>query len=75
MTQAVKQILSQLVTLSPNERAELAYAFLVSLEPEEDGVEEAWDVELTRRLREIRSRQAGGKPADLLFAELRENRS
>jgi putative addiction module component (TIGR02574 family) len=74
MTEAVAQFLSQMDTFSPEERAELAYALLCSLEPEEEGVEEAWDAELSRRVAEIRSGQAVGKPTEQLFAELRERR-
>jgi len=72
MTEAVTQILSRLDSLSQQERAELAYAFLCSLEPEEEGVAEAWDAELVGRVVEIRSGNAVGKPAERLFAELCE---
>jgi putative addiction module component (TIGR02574 family) len=72
MSELVSQILSQMPALSNRDRAELAYAFIRSLEPlEEEGVDEAWNDELTRRLAEIRSGKASGKPADELFAELR----
>ena len=75
MSEAVTQILSRLDALSQPERAELAYAFLCSLEPQEEGAAEAWDAELTRRVAEIRSGKAIGKPADQLFTELRERKS
>ena len=75
MTQAVEQILSSIGNLSQGERAELAYAVLLSLEPQEDGVEEAWNTELSGRVARIRSGQAVGKPAEQVFAELREKRS
>jgi putative addiction module component (TIGR02574 family) len=75
MTQAVADILARIDTLSQQERAELAYAFVCSLEPEEEeGVAEAWDAELSRRVAEIRSGQAVGKPADQVFAALRRQR-
>ncbi len=72
MTEAVTQILAHLDRLSQQERADLAYAFLCSLEPEEEGVREAWDAELRRRVAEIRTGQVIGKPAEQLFAELRD---
>jgi putative addiction module component (TIGR02574 family) len=75
MSEAVARILSQIDHLSQDERADLAYAFLCSLEPEEPGAGEAWDAELSRRVAEIRSGHATGKPAEQLFAELREKRS
>jgi len=76
MTQAVADILARIDALSQQERAELAYAFVCSLEPDgEEGIAEAWDAELSRRVAEIRSGQAAGRPAEQLFAELRGTRS
>jgi putative addiction module component (TIGR02574 family) len=75
MSELVLQILSRIDDLSPQERAEVAYAYLRSLEPEEEGVEEAWQAELARRVAEIRNGRATGKPADQLFAELRGQKS
>lgn len=74
MTTAVANILSQVESLSPEERAELAQAILSSLEPEDPGVEQAWDEELERRVARIRSGDATGVPAEEVFAEWR-NRS
>ena len=71
MTQAVEQLKSQASNLSAPERADLAYFLLTSLEPEEDGVEEAWRAEIARRVAQIRSGQATGRPADEVLAELR----
>jgi putative addiction module component (TIGR02574 family) len=72
MTQAVAEILSRLDSLSQAERAEVALGFLRSLEPEEEGAEQAWHAELARRVADIRSGKAAGKPSEQLFAELRE---
>ena len=73
MTQAVEQLKAQLGHLSAEERAELAHFLLVSLEPEDgDGVDAAWEAEVARRVEEIRSGRAVGKPAEQLFAELHE---
>lgn len=72
MTDNVAQIISRIDAFSNKERAELAYAFVCSLEPEnEEGVQEAWDAELSRRVTEIRDGKVTGKPAEQLFAELR----
>ena len=57
--------------LSPAERADLAYFLLASLAVE-DGVEEAWQAEIARRVAQIRSGQAAGRPIDEVLAELRE---
>lgn len=75
MSTTVQHLLSQIESLSPQDRADLAYAVLLSLEPEEEGVEEAWDAELARRLAEIQSGNVTGKPALQLFAELRGQKS
>jgi putative addiction module component (TIGR02574 family) len=72
MTEAVEQLKSQAITLSAAERADLAYFLLTSLEPEEEGVEEAWRKEIARRVTDIRSGQAVGRPIDEVLAELRE---
>lgn len=66
---------NQLEKLSREERAELAYFLLSSLEPEEEGAAAAWDSEISRRIAEIRSGKANGKPAEQVFAELRERYS
>ena len=71
MTQAVAQIVAQLESLSQQEKVELAHAVLLSLEPEEPGVEEAWDRELARRAVRIRSGEAVGIPAEEVFAQRR----
>jgi putative addiction module component (TIGR02574 family) len=75
MSEAVAQILARVEDLSQKERAELAYAILALLEPADEGSAEAWDAELSRRVAEIRSGQVVGKPAQQLFAELRQERS
>ena len=72
MTETVEQLKSKAGTLSALERADLAYFLLSSLEPEEEGAEEAWRMEIARRAADIRSGQAKGRPADEVLAELRE---
>lgn len=44
---------------------------LASLEPEEEDVAAAWDLEISRHVEEIRSGSAAGVPAEEVFAELR----
>jgi putative addiction module component (TIGR02574 family) len=63
---------THLSALRSSDRAELAHFLLASLEPEEDGAEEAWDGEASRRVEEIRSGHAAGRPVDAFLAELRE---
>lgn len=72
MTEAVEQLKSKVIGLSAAERADLAYFLLTSLEPEEEGAEEAWRNEIARRVTEIRNGQAVGRPLEDVLAELRE---
>ena len=58
--------------LPASQRAELAHFLLQSLEPEAEGWAEAWQEELARRLKEIRSGQVKGVPAEEVINRLRE---
>lgn len=69
---SVERYKTQLEKLSREERAELADFLLSSLDPEEEGAAAAWDAEISRRVAEIRSGKANGKPAERVFAELRQ---
>ena len=71
MNEAVEQLKCQVGTLTVPEYADLAYFLLNTLEPEEEGAEAAWRVGIARRVAEIRSGQAVGRPADEVLAELR----
>jgi putative addiction module component (TIGR02574 family) len=75
MRENVAQILDRLGELSQKERAELAYAIICSLEPQDEDVGEAWNAELSERVAEVRAGRVIGKLAEQLFAELREDRS
>jgi len=69
---------SELAALTMRDRAELAHFLLHSLEQatdEDQDVESSWDAELARRVAEIEDGTGVGKPADQVFAELREKYS
>jgi putative addiction module component (TIGR02574 family) len=72
MNPAIESLKDQLATLSSSMRAELAYFLLTSIEPEDEGAEAAWNAEASRRVEEIRSGRAVGRPVGELLAELRE---
>jgi putative addiction module component (TIGR02574 family) len=75
MSEAVADILSRVKDFSQSERAELAYALLLSLEPDESPeADTAFEAELTRRVAEVREGKVRGKPAEQVFAELRARR-
>jgi putative addiction module component (TIGR02574 family) len=71
MAETLKQLKGQVEHLSAEDKIELAHFLLASLEPEEEGVAAAWDLEISRRVEEIRSGRASGIPAEEVFAELR----
>ena len=58
-TSTMKRLSSEVMALSEQERAKLALELIRSLDgPAEEGVEEAWDREITRRMDQIDSGQA-----------------
>jgi putative addiction module component (TIGR02574 family) len=76
MTETAEKLKIELSQLSTQERAELAYFLIHSLDEDvDDGVESAWDIELTRRMQEIHSGTASGEPSNKVFTELREKYS
>jgi putative addiction module component (TIGR02574 family) len=73
MSTAVENLKSLLAELTVEERTELARFLVDSIDLEGSfEVEAAWDRELSRRADEIRGGKASGKPAELVFAQLRE---
>jgi putative addiction module component (TIGR02574 family) len=78
MSETAEKLKSELAALPTEDRAELAYYLLRSLDPEldaDDNVEAAWDAELARRGAEINSGQAEWRPTEDVFARLREKYS
>jgi putative addiction module component (TIGR02574 family) len=72
MAETIERWKSELGSLPAKERAELAHFLLTSLEPEEQGAAAAWEAEVDRRVAEIRGGRAAGKPAEQVFADIRE---
>ncbi len=72
MTETMERLKTEASALSEQERAELAYFLLASLESESEGVEDAWRTEIARRVSEIRAGSAKGRPIEEVLAELRE---
>jgi putative addiction module component (TIGR02574 family) len=55
----LQRLRSELLALSEAERAELAHDLILSLDaPRDNGAEEAWDQEISRRIGEIDAGQA-----------------
>ena len=72
MSTSVDELKKELGALSSRDRAELAHFLLVSLDPEVDEAEKLWDEEASRRVAEIRSGAAKGRPVSELLEELHE---
>ncbi len=63
MKPSAKKLLEEALKLPPAARAALAGTLIESLEEEVDeSVEAAWEVELARRLKELRSRRVAAIP-------------
>ena len=68
MTETAEKLKLELSQLSLEERAEIVYFLIHSLDEEvHDDAESAWDVELTRRMQEINNGSASGQPSDQVF--------
>lgn len=76
MTEIAEKLKLELSQLSIQDRAELAYFLIHSLDESiDDDIEAAWNTELTRRLEDIHCGTATDEPAYKVFSELREKYS
>ena len=58
-TEPLQRLRSEILTLSEAQRAELAHDLIQSLDsPRDNGVEDAWDREIVRRIGEVDAGQA-----------------
>ncbi len=73
MSTSAEALRPVLAALPPDDRAELAYFLLGTLDGDEEvDWEIAWVAELNRRACEVRNGTVTLEPADKVFAELRE---
>jgi putative addiction module component (TIGR02574 family) len=74
MTPQVSELLEKALTLSTEERGELAARLIDSLDdgPAEEGVEEAWQEEINRRMDDIRTGRVKTIPGEQVLRELAE---
>jgi putative addiction module component (TIGR02574 family) len=69
MSPTAEKLLQQVLTLDEKDRASVAGALIESLhEPGDPGVDEAWDLEIRRRVEELESGAVQGIP----WEEIRE---
>ena len=72
-TEMMERLRSEALTLSMPERAELAHDLLESLDaPADEGVEDAWDEEIIRRIAQIDAGQATLLSRDQLRQKLQD---
>jgi putative addiction module component (TIGR02574 family) len=73
MTPQVSELLEKALGLSTQERGLLAARLIDSLDdgPADDGVEEAWQAEISRRMDDIRSGRVKTIPGDQLLERLK----
>ena len=73
MAATVEQVTHEALTLSEQERAQLAHTLLRSLDPAEDitEVEAAWEEEIARRVERVQQGTAKGRPAEDVFRDVR----
>jgi putative addiction module component (TIGR02574 family) len=72
MSSAQAELKRKAAQLNDNERAELALALIESLDRETDvGVEEAWQIEVERRVAQIERGEVKLIPGDEVFARVR----
>lgn len=72
MTQTAENLREEVLRLPTEDRAEIAYCLIRSLDEDESEIQTAWEAELERRWREMESGEVVGKPAESVFAELRK---
>jgi len=73
MSTLLKELSNQANSLTPAERAELAHNLIVSLEDtsEENDIGLAWEIEIEKRVKDIKSGKAKGRPAEEILSEIR----
>lgn len=72
MTQTAEKLRDEVLRLSTEERAEIAYCLISSLDENEPDIHDAWEAELERRWREVESGEVVGESAESVFVELRK---
>ncbi len=71
MTDLVDELSRKARALPPEDRVRLAEELLATVQEVDSEVEQAWDVEIRRRIAEIDSGSAKLVPAEEVFAEVR----
>jgi len=70
MSRNAEELYQKALSLTAEERVEIADRLLGSIEPEDEGVEAAWDAEIQRRVTELKSGTVRTVPWSELRASL-----
>jgi len=66
-----KEIKDKAKTSPENERAELAHELIISLDTTDTAIEKVWNVEIKKRVEQIKNGTAKGRPAGDVLADIR----
>jgi putative addiction module component (TIGR02574 family) len=72
MVSTLDTISRDALVLSPDERVALAYRLLVSVEPDEEGSDEAWEKEISSRIQKFDSGESESISSAEVFERLRQ---
>jgi putative addiction module component (TIGR02574 family) len=73
MTQIAEKLRDELLRLPTEDRAELAYCLIRSLDDDDDvTIQAAWETELECRWQKMENGETIGKPAEDVFARLQK---
>jgi putative addiction module component (TIGR02574 family) len=72
MSASMQEVIDKAFNLSPEERAKLAHELIISIDDTTGNeVEAAWDSEIERRVKIIKSGKAKGRQAEDILAEIK----
>ncbi len=72
MSVLLDKMTNAVLSLPKNDRAKLAHELIVSLDDQIDSdVNNAWEKEINRRVKEIKEGTAKGRPAEQILAEIK----
>ena len=69
---ALDQLTHEALELPTRERAKLAHILINSIDEQDEDAASAWDIELEKRINEIKSGKVTGIPAGKVFAKIEE---
>ena len=72
MSALLNKMTNEVLSLPKNDRAKLAHELIVSLDDQIDAdVNNAWEKEINRRVKEIKEGTAKGRPAEQILSEIK----